>query len=69
MDRGVQTVKIVNCALPSMPNPEKIVHIPKVISRELFDTDIQQRKFMDNMKLLNKEQSDIFDKVTENVNL
>ena len=39
------------------------------ISRELFDTDIQQRKFMDNMKLLNKEQSDIFDKVTENVNL
>ena len=37
-----------------LPNPEAIHHIPKVIARELYDTDIQQNMFKDHLKLMNE---------------
>ena len=50
-----------------LPNPEKIEHVAKVIVRELFDTDIQKAKFNESVKLLNKEQREIFELVTGNL--
>jgi hypothetical protein len=50
--------------IDSLPNPEKMHHTPKVIARELFDTDIQRRQFIEKDKLLNEGQRKIFDMVT-----
>ena len=54
-------------AIDLLPNPRAIEHIPKVIARELYDTDVQKSKFQKNLKVMNEGQQKIFNMVKDNL--
>ena len=53
--------------ISSLPNPEIIHHVPRVIERELFDTEEQRRKFIDMEAKLNDGQREIFEVVKDSL--
>jgi hypothetical protein len=60
----LQDMDMTLTAIDSLPNPEIVKHTPKVISRELFDTEDQKKNFVEKVELLNEGQKEIFEMVT-----
>ena len=50
-----------------LPTPEVVHHVPKVIERELYDPEEQQRKFLEMEKLMNDGQKKIFTTIRDNL--
>ena len=51
----------------SLPTPEVIQHVPKIIERELYDPEEQQLKFLEMEKLMNDDQRKVFMMVNDNL--
>ena len=54
-------------AIDLLPNPEPIHNIPKVIARELYDTEFQNNKYENMVKMINRSQEKIFKMVRSNL--